>query len=66
MRVSGVSYEINWRAFAKGKSMFFPCLDYDRARKEVTLVTDRLGLNIVSKGCVDPKYGVKGLRIWRV
>jgi hypothetical protein len=66
MRVSGVEYDINWRAFTKGKSLFFPCLDYETARKEVLPVCKRLQLNVVSKGIVDRKSGVMGLRIWRV
>ena len=66
MQVSGVDYEINWRAFTKGKSMFFPCLDYRTARREVLQVMRRLRLNVVCVGVVDRKSGIKGLRIWRV
>ena len=66
MQVAGVEYDINWRAFTKGKALFFPCLDYKKARKEVRAVCKRLQLDVVCVGVVDQKYGVKGLRVWRV
>ena len=66
MRVAGVEYDVNWRAFTKGKALFFPCLDYNAARKEVLPVCKRLQLNVVCVGVVDHKSGVKGLRVWRV
>lgn len=66
MRVAGVEYEINWRAFTKGRSVFFPCLDPKAAWKEVRPVVRRLKLPVVHKAVVDPKSGIRGLRIWRV
>lgn len=66
MRVAGVEYLINWRAFTKGKSLFFPCLDSKAAWHEVRPVVRRLKLDVVHKGVVDPKSGIRGLRIWRV
>lgn len=66
MRVAGVDYEVNWRAFTKGKSLFFPCLNSKEAWREVRPVLRRLKLNVVHKSVVDPKSGVRGLRIWRV
>lgn len=66
MRISGVDYEVNWRAFTKGKSLFFPCLDAHEAWKEIRPVLRRLRLNVVHKSVVDPKSGVRGLRIWRL
>lgn len=66
MIVAGVSYEVNWRAFNKGKSLFFPCLDPAQAWREVRPVVRRLKLAVVHKSVVDPKSGIRGLRIWRV
>jgi hypothetical protein len=66
MQVSGVDYDINWRAFTRGKSLFFPCLDYGEARREMFPVLQRLQLEVVCKGVIDPESGVKGLRIWRM
>ena len=66
MKVTGIEYDINWRAFTKGKSMFFPCLDPKAAWKEVRPVIKRLKLDVVHKGVIDPKSGIRGLRIWRV
>lgn len=65
MRVAGVDYEINWRAFTKGKSLFFPCLDSKQAWRELRPTLRRLRLNVVRKGVVDPITGIRGLRIWR-
>lgn len=65
MKVAGVSYEVNWRAFTKGKSLFFPCLDPDAAKKEIRPVMRRLKLRVVYKSVVDPKSGIRGLRVWR-
>lgn len=66
MRVAGIDYEVNWRAFTKGKSLFFPCLDSKKAWREVRPVVRRLKLNVVHKSVVDPKSGIRGLRIWRL
>jgi hypothetical protein len=66
MKIAGVSYDINWRAFTKGKSLFFPCLDAKATKRELAPVLRRLGLTVVYKRCVDPKSGIRGLRIWRV
>ena len=67
MRVAGVSYDINWRAFTKGKALFFPSLDAHRTwREDVRPVVRRLKLNVVHKAVVDPKSGIRGLRMWRV
>ena len=65
MKVAGVEYEVNWRAFTKGKSLFFPCLDPNAAWRELRPVLRRLGLKVVRKAVVDPKSGIRGLRIWR-
>jgi len=66
MIVAGVSYEINWRTFTKGNSIFFPCLDPEQAWREVRPTVRRLKLNVVRKSVVDPISGIRGLRIWRV
>lgn len=64
MKVSGVSYDVDWRKFSKGSSMFFPCLDPAMARKEVAEVTRRLGFDITTRTEIND--GVRGLRVWRV
>jgi hypothetical protein len=66
MRVTGIDYEVNWRAFTKGKSLFFPCLDGNAAWRDVRPVLKRLGLKVVRKSVIDPKSRIRGLRIWRV
>jgi hypothetical protein len=66
VKVAGVSYDINWRAFTRGASLFFPCLDPKAAKKEIRPVLRRLKLKVVYKSVVDTKSGIRGLRIWRI
>ncbi len=66
MRIAGIEYEVDWRAFTKGKSLFFPCLDTKEAWKEARPVFKRLKLDVVHKSVVDPKSGIRGLRVWRL
>lgn len=66
MRVAGIEYDINWRAYTRGKSLFFPCLDPKAAWREARPVFRRLKLDVVHKSVIDPKSGIRGLRIWRV
>lgn len=64
MKVSGVNYEVNWKAFKRGTSMFFPCLDLRAARLEIRTVTDRLRIEVLLKYSVED--GIRGLRVWRL
>lgn len=64
MKVSGVSYEIDWKAFKKGSSFAVPCVNPEEAKKEVQQVTDRLRMKIHTKVVIED--GIKTLRIWRV
>lgn len=63
MILEGVKYDINWRAFRKGKSMFFPCLDTDKALATVHGVCKRMRIQILTKVVIVD--GIRGLRIWR-
>jgi hypothetical protein len=64
MRVDGVTYEINWKKFRRGTSLWFPCLDVKAARKTVIEVTRRLNVPIVTKKTIEE--GISGLRVWRL
>lgn len=64
MQIEGVTYEVNWRKFKKGTSMFFPCLDPERAEAQLLAVMNRLGINVLVK-CVIVR-GIRGLRVWRM
>jgi hypothetical protein len=64
MQIEGVDYEVSWKQFKRGTSMFFPCLDYDRAREELKPVLRRLSIKVLSKGVIE--NGIRGLRIWRM
>jgi hypothetical protein len=64
MVVEGVSYQIDWRKFKRGTSIFIPCLDCAKARSDIGEVLTRLEIKFVSR--ISIEEGVQGLRIWRV
>ena len=64
MQVENVEYEVNWQEFKRGRSIFIPCLDPPRAKKQVLTVTKRLRIETLIKVVI--YEGVRGLRIWRV
>ena len=64
MKIEGVSYDINWRTFKKGASMFFPCLDVRRAKTQLLVVTDRMQIKVLVKPII--VEGIRGLRVWRM
>lgn len=64
MLIEGVSYQVNWKRFKKKTSLFFPCLDYDRATTQLLAVTNRLKLKVLVKPTIEA--GIRGLRVWRV
>lgn len=63
MLVEGVKYEINWRKFRPGMSLFIPCLDVVRAKAQVLAVTKRLRIKVLMKVVI--VEGIRGLRVWR-
>jgi len=64
MQIEGVTYQLDWRRFKKGTSVFFPCLDYDRAQAQLMVVVNRLGAKVLIKRTIED--GVRGLRVWRM
>lgn len=64
MQIDGVYYEVEWKKFKKGTSMFFPCLDYDRAREDLKPTLRRLRIKVQTKGVIE--NGIRGLRVWRM
>lgn len=64
MQIEGVTYQVNWRRFKRGTSVFFPCLDYDRATTQLMVVIERLKLKVLIKPTIED--GVRGLRVWRM
>jgi hypothetical protein len=64
MKLEGVSYEVNWRKFKRGTSIFFPCLDPKRTKAQVLVVTKRLKLKVLIKAVIED--GIRGLRVWRM
>jgi hypothetical protein len=64
MLVEKISYNVNWKNFKVGYSIFIPCLDPDIAKKDILRVTKRLKIEVLFKVVIEE--GVKGLRIWRI
>jgi hypothetical protein len=64
MRVAGLAYQINWKAFKRGTSFFLPCLDTAEAMEEVKSITTRLRYDVVIRDVIEE--GVRGVRTWRV
>jgi hypothetical protein len=64
MKIETVSYQLDWSKFRRGYSFFVPCIDPKGARKDLHVVTKRLGIDIITKCVVEE--GIKGLRVWRV
>jgi len=63
MRVGEIDYDIDWRTFKRGRSMFFPCLDIVEAKRSIADVCGRLRIKILMKVVICD--GIRGLRIWR-
>ena len=64
MQIEGVTYEVEWKRFKWGMSMFLPCLDPKRAKAQLLVVTKRLRIKILIK--VEIEDGIRGLRVWRL
>jgi hypothetical protein len=64
MKIEGVSYDINWKAFKRGTSIFIPCLDPPRAKEKVRAILRRLRIKVVMKLVIEEN--IRGLRIWRM
>lgn len=64
MTIDGVTYEVNWRTFRRGTSIFIPCLEPRTAKSEVLGVTKRLKMRVLMKVIIQDN--VRGLRIWRM
>jgi hypothetical protein len=64
MLIEGVTYEIDWRTFKRGRSIFLPCLDPKCAKTQLLEVTNRLRLKVLVKIII--LDGIRGLRVWRM
>lgn len=63
MLVEGVNYDIQWKKFRPGMSIFIPCLNPKAARAQLMVVTKRLKIKILTKVVIE--NGIRGLRVWR-
>lgn len=64
MQIEGVTYEVEWKRFKRGMSMFIPCLDPRRAKTQLLAVTKRLRIKVLTKTVIVD--GIRGLRVWRL
>jgi hypothetical protein len=64
MQVERVSYEVDWKLFKRGYSIFIPCLNPVTAKAEIKPVLKRLKIEVLMRTVIES--GIKGLRIWRL
>ena len=64
MLVDRVSYDVKWKKFRRGYSIFIPCLDCANAKLELLGTTNRLKIKVLTKVVIE--VGIRGLRIWRM
>jgi len=64
MLVEKVSYNVDWRKFKRGTSIFIPCLDCIKARRQVMETLRRLKIEVLTKRVIIE--GIQGLRIWKI
>lgn len=64
MLVDRVSYDVKWKKFRRGYSIFIPCLDCANAKLELLGTTNRLKIKVLTKVVIEG--GIRGLRIWRM
>jgi hypothetical protein len=64
MLVEKVSYQINWKRFRKGYSIFIPCLNPPVAKREILRTLNRLRYKVLMKVVIEE--GVQGVRVWRL
>lgn len=64
MQIEGVTYDVNWKAFKKGTSIFLPCINPPKAKAQLLVVTKRLKVKILTKVVIED--GIRGLRVWRL
>ena len=64
MQVERVSYEVDWKEFKRGYSIFIPCLNPVTAKAEIKPVLKRLRIEVLMRTVIES--GIKGLRIWRL
>ena len=64
MLVEKISYNVDWKKFKVGYSMFIPCFDPVQAKKDILRVTNRLKIDVLLKIVIEE--GVQGIRMWRI
>ena len=64
MKVEAVNYEVDWKKFERGSAIFIPCLNPEKAYRQIRRTTDTLRFRILAKLVV--VEGVQGLRVWRI
>jgi len=59
----GVEIKVAWDLFKIGSSVFIPCINTARAKKQVRKITDNMGYDVkMTARAENHKWGV---RIWR-
>jgi hypothetical protein len=60
----GVTIIIDWSLLLPGMSVFVPCLNFERGKKQITDITERQRITTDIK--ITTHEGALGLRVWRI
>lgn len=64
MRVETINYEVEWKNFKRGSSIFIPCLNPVKATRQLRETTDSLQFKVLIREVIVD--GIRGLRVWRI
>lgn len=64
MKLSGVEYDINWRKFKRGSSIFIPSLDPEATMAELRAFLKQHRIKTVHKFVIAD--GIRGVRVWKM
>ena len=64
VRYQGITYDIDWRRWEPGASIFIPCIDAPGIRERVHKEGTHRGIKLMSRVLIKDQYF--GVRFWRV
>lgn len=64
MVIEGIEYRIKWLSMERGESFFIPCLNFAKAKQEISKQARLRGFKVLVKGKIE--NNLRGLRVWRL
>ena len=59
----GLRIVVPWHAMGLGESVFVPCINSDACKKQLSGISARLGITLISRRRTENH--ILGLRVWR-